>query len=280
MVLVVVLWLIVLLSVIAAGHSRNVHITTTLASRQIELAKARALARAGARRAIMELLAAGNSHRWPVNGHVQTMEILDTEVMISIRDATGLLDLNNASPDLLAALMRISGAAPEAQQALVGAILDWRDTDDLTRLNGAENDAYQSAGLGWGIHNGPFATVDELRYVLGMSDAYFNRLAPLLTVHSGRGGVNIEFAPPLLIEALTGKQVEPVTGEAGTQLFPQRQTSAARAGTFHISVEARRAGGTAVASLEAVVRIAPTADQPYTIMLWREPMRSHFPGGG
>jgi len=44
MALIVVLWLVVLLSIMAAGHSKNVHTDTTLAARQLQSAKARALA--------------------------------------------------------------------------------------------------------------------------------------------------------------------------------------------------------------------------------------------
>jgi type II secretory pathway component PulK len=47
MALIVVLWLVVLLSIMAAGHSRNVHTDSTLAARQVQAAKARALAEAG-----------------------------------------------------------------------------------------------------------------------------------------------------------------------------------------------------------------------------------------
>ena len=47
MALIVVLWLVVLLSIMAAGHSRNVRTDTTLAARQVQSAKARALAEAG-----------------------------------------------------------------------------------------------------------------------------------------------------------------------------------------------------------------------------------------
>ena len=51
MALVIVLWLVVLLGIMAAGHSRNAHTETQLSSRQLQSAQARGqLAHRGAAR--------------------------------------------------------------------------------------------------------------------------------------------------------------------------------------------------------------------------------------
>lgn len=274
MALVIVLWVIVLLSVIAASHSSNAHTSTRLAARQLELAQLHATAESGVQFAILELLAQGNPEPWPVNGDVQNFTFMDENVSIAIRSATGLLDLNSANQQLLSALLDVTGADADTRDALVDAILDWRDKDDLTRLNGAEGAAYQSQSRWWTIRNGAFLSVDELRYVIGMTNQYFQQISPLLTVYSGRSGVNLEYAPAALIEALTGERVE--TADNFVPGSPQsglpRQPGARRAGNYHIYVEA--SGTKAVAAVEAVVRIAPTDDQPYTILSWREPGRT------
>ena len=54
--LVVVLWLLVLMTVIAASHARIIRTETRLASNQVENSKARSLAEAGVHHAILELL--------------------------------------------------------------------------------------------------------------------------------------------------------------------------------------------------------------------------------
>ena len=56
MAMILVLWLVVLLSVLATGHARNAHSEVQLTSLHIDSAKARALAEAGAHRAILDLL--------------------------------------------------------------------------------------------------------------------------------------------------------------------------------------------------------------------------------
>jgi len=275
MALVVVLWLVVLLGVIATSHSSNARMTTRLAGGQVELAQLRTTAQAGLQRAILELLAQGNAQPWPVNGSKRSVSILGNEVTIAIRDATGLLDLNSATPQLLSALVDAGGAAPEVRQALVDAILDWRDADSLSRLNGAEEYAYPSEQLGWTIRNGPFAAIEELRYVVGMTAEYYEKLAGLVTVYSGQRGVNLEYAPPMLIRALTGEEVASVSSTLSDdpRMTSRRAGNSARAGTFHVTINAASAKSTSIATLEAVIRIAPTADKPFTVLRWQEPMR-------
>jgi len=269
MALVVVLWVVALLGVIATGHISNAHTTTLLAARQVEQARLRAAANAGLQRAIIELLAQGAPDPWPVNGSEQLINIRDHEVSVAIRSASGLLDLNNARRQLLSAALQPAMPEQASREALAAAILDWRDQDNLVRLNGAEAATYSAKQLGWTIRNGPFATVDELRYVFGMTDEVFAQLAPLLTVHSGRSGVDIEYAPAALVQALTGEELAARNPTAAGQT-----RRSARAGAFHITIRATSATAASVATLAAVVRIAPTADEPFTILHWQEPVRT------
>jgi general secretion pathway protein K len=246
MALIVVLWLVVLLSVMAAGHSRNVHTDTTLASRQVQSAKARALAEAGINHVIHD-------------------------VTIAVRDASGFIDLNAAKPELLDAALEACRINETARRDLVDAILDWRDKDDLTRLHGVEDDDYLAAGVAWTSRDGAFEAVDELKYLPGMSQSRYDCLAPFVTVHSGKGGLDMEYAPPALIAALTGEDVpaaEPDNddGNAGGP----------RNGTFHIYASAAGTSGT-VAAVEAVVQIGRASKSPFTIVDWREPPRVEFP---
>jgi general secretion pathway protein K len=270
MALVVVLWLVVLLSIMAAGHSRNVHTDTTLAARQVQSAKARALAEAGINHVILEMLAADSDRKLPVDGSLFDVRIGEDNVTIAIRDATGFIDLNAANPELLEAALEACGVGETARRDLVDAILDWRDKDDLRRLHGVEDDDYLSAGVAWSSRDGAFETVDELKYLPGMSQARYDCLAPFVTVYSGRGGLDMEFAPPALIAALTGKEVPAAEPE------DDGNSSGPRNGTFHIYASAS-GSASAVAAIEAVVRISRASKTPFTIVDWREPPRVEFP---
>ena len=264
-VLVVVLWLVVLITVIASSHARNMRIETTLAFNHVGTAKARALAEAGINRAIMELFVSNTDIRWPLNGTARQIQLDSGRVNIAIRDASGLLDLNKADPTQLEAVLEAAGTEEAVRLRLVDAILDWRDKDQLRRLHGAEDDDYRHAGLDWGSRDGLFASIDELRYVLDMTHELFERLAPYLTVHSGQSDVNLKYAPPWLFSALTSRELEGTESLAGVDTQP--------AGPFHITAWATSHSG-ARASVEAVLSIARTGEQPYTILSWHEPARS------
>jgi general secretion pathway protein K len=262
--LVIVLWLLVLLSVIAASHARIIRTETRLAANHVEASKARSLAEAGANHAIMELLVRDESQRWPVNGSVNRIHYEDGSVAIAIRDARGLIDINNVQASLLNEVLAGMGMEESGRMALVDATLDWRDKDNLKHLNGAEDDDYRRAGLRWTARDGPFSSIEEFRYVLGMTNPLFERLAPYLTVHSGQAGIKLEFAPPWLVSVLTGTQDASTKGNA---------TGRGGGSTFHITVVATTTGGS-TASLDMVVRIALTNDHLYTILSWRAPART------
>jgi general secretion pathway protein K len=271
MALIVVLWLVVLLSIMAAGHSRNVHTDTTLAARQVQSAKARALAEAGINHVILEMLAADSDRKLPVDGSLFNVRIGDDNVTIAVRDASGFIDLNAAKPELLDAALEACGVNEAARRDLVDAILDWRDGDDLRRLHGVEDDDYLASGVAWSSRDGAFEAVDELKYLPGMSQALYDRLAPYVTIYSGRGGVNMEYAPPALITALTGEEVPMADAEV-----PDSKASGPRNGVYHIYASASGSAAT-VAAIEAVVRISRASRTPFTIMDWREPPRVEFP---
>lgn len=274
MALIMVLWLIVLLSIIASGHARNVHTETRLAARHIEVATARALTEAGIQHAILELLVADQVNRTPVDGTVGQINFNGSEIRIAIRDATGLVDLNNAGPALLTSLVATLNIDRETQQKIVAAILDWRDDDDLLHLDGAEDSDYRSAGHAWSARDGAFSSIEELRYVMGMTQLRFDELAPFVTVYSQQSSINLEFASPYLITALTGQDVVP----ADPWSEPDRQPEQANngSGTYHIYVSTTDTDGIEV-SAEAVVRLSTDDDRPYRLLYWHEPMRIHFP---
>lgn len=263
--LVMVLWLLVLMTVIASSHSRNIRTETRLASNHVESGKARSLAEAGLYHAIMEMLVSDNDQRWAVNGSINRIHFDDGAAAISIRDTRGLVDINTISGAVLDSVLEGAGVEDEKQrQALVDATLDWRDEDKLKHLHGAEDDDYHHAGLKWAARDGLFTSVEEFRYVLGMTNPLFEQLAPYLTVFSGEQNVNLEFAPPWLVGVLSNDRSIPEPGNSK----PDGGDS-----TFQITVQATTTNRT-TASLSAVVRIASRSDKPYRILSWRTPARS------
>jgi general secretion pathway protein K len=228
-----VLGALVLLSVIAAAFVTETRTETKLARNAVENAKARALADAGVHRAILDLLdtPGGEDEEeedeedeedrapgpaavagWRVDGTVYRWTFAGEEVLISVQDETGKIDLNRAQDELLRGLFESVGVEAERATALVDAIADFRDEDDLTRPSGAEDDDYRAAGLAWGAKDAPFETVAELQRVLGMTRELYEQVAPVLTVYARRPGFNPLFALRGVLLAVPGIDEQLVDG--------------------------------------------------------------------
>jgi len=67
----------------------------------------------------------------------------------------------------------LDGSDIEKANLLTDAILDWRDTDDLIRTQGAERAYYESEGLNYLPADGLFKTMTELLLVKGMTNKIF-----------------------------------------------------------------------------------------------------------
>jgi general secretion pathway protein K len=278
--LVLVLWLVVLLTVIVGSHAYNAHVETRLAENRVQLAKARGAAEAGVHRGILELFNPLPNERWLADGSPHSFLVEGTRVEVALRDTAGLVDLNRASPVLLRALLVVLGLDDEARDTLVDLIQDWRDTDDLRRLYGAEDRDYRLAGRAFEAKDAPFDTVHELRYVMSVRPGDFDRLAPYLTVHSGLAGINPAFAPPELLALLPGADPEAVQAYVAERAATGRGGSLAGLGgqQFFVDQESRvyEVSATAVspqgvtARVSAVVEQRTSGEASYVVREWRE----------
>jgi general secretion pathway protein K len=264
MALVLVLWLVVLLSVIAAGHSRNTHIETRLAARQVDTSASRHVAEAIIQLAVLNLLLSDHEEYVDTSGRAWPVQALGRNATISIRRAGGYIDLNEADDTLLHALFLAGGADDSQARQLAHAVIDWRDRDDLLHMHGAEDDDYRSAGLPWTARDASFERIEELQYVLGMTSNIYRAVLPYVTVHSGQSALDIEAAPEFLINALT---------EAAVHVSGASTRNDGGPGIYHIAVAVQGADSTLV-SIEAVVNIIGSDDEQYHLLEWREPART------
>lgn len=274
--LISVLWAIVLLSALAASLLVASRTELRLGRNAAGQAQARALAEAGINRAILGLLERQPDWRWRGDGTLYQLSLPGGEVRIAIQDEAGRIDLNRAGIGLLRPLFRAAGLDEVDAEALADAILDWRDPDQLRRLHGAEDDDYRAAGYAYGAADRPFAAVEELQQVIGMSPALYHRIAPAVTVFSGQPNVDAAVAPRAVLAVL------PNMTEAGIDAV-----MAARAGraapapfrpggaVFTVYAEARGENG-GLYLREAIVRITRDPARPYLIHGWKQGDASIF----
>ena len=130
MVLVIVLWIVTLLAVMSGGFAYSMRVETRLATSSVERAQARALAEAGVAYALAWQLDPDAQKQWPPNGDRRTWSFGGGRLRIEVTNASGLVNLNNAGPELLKALLAGAGVGSREQDPLAEAIEDWRYPDD------------------------------------------------------------------------------------------------------------------------------------------------------
>ena len=285
--LVVVLWGLVLIAIIAGGVAVGTRTDATMAFNVAENAKARALAEAGIQRGILELLQRVDSV-WQSDGTVYPVSVPGAEIAVSLQDELGKIDLNTAPDGLMRALFASAGLDDDTASALADAVADYRDEDDLVRLNGAEARDYRAARLAHEPKNASFEAIEELRLVLGMSEALYRRVAGLVTVHSRRPWINLATAPLDVLMALPGlddagrENILESRGvaEDGAEVSapppavsPTQFGRVVAAGSIvTVRAEARTTAG-GIFVREAIVRTVGQPEVPYQFLAWKQGAR-------
>lgn len=107
---------------------------------------------------------------------------------VAIEDVASLL--SPTSPASLTAFFTGMLGDKQTAEQLVAALNDWQDSDNSISFQGAEQSAYS----GLQIRNGPLQTESELRFLRGMTDEIYCKIAPHITV-SPRKYVNYFLMP-------------------------------------------------------------------------------------
>lgn len=279
--LLLVLWVLLLLTAIALSFSYSTRVGVQSTQNLIELARLKTLANAGVQRAIHELLRT-DAERWQADGREHTFSLDDARIVVVLRDEAARIDLNAAPDALLASLLRSAGLDAQTADALLDAILDWRDPDDLPRPLGAEREQYEAEGLEHVPANAPFTEVSELLWVRGITPALYRRLAPALTVHSGQAGIDSRVAERVVLMALPNVVEEDVDAFLATRAqlladgLPPLPFPAAQAfelghgsGVYNIRSLARLANGLGH-EIDVSVRITSNSRMPVQFLRLRE----------
>ena len=282
--LVLVMWVSVLLTVIASSFIIERRTEAMIVRNSVSLARAEAAADAGVNRALLEMYrgdAATAPDAWKRDGTVQEWTFDGVPVRVEMRDESAKIDINSASDALIRGLLVSSGVNDEEANRILDALLDWRDTDSLKRINGAEEADYREAGLTYKPANAPFQAIEELQLVLGMRPDLYRRLLPSITVFSRQQGINTTLATREVLMAIPG-----ITAEVVDQYLQRREEARklgqplpplAQAGAFHsgntmiatVKSEARLDDGVYF-SREAVALLRPVPRKPVTFVAWRE----------
>ncbi len=281
--LVLVLWVLLLLTIITGSFALMARMDRLEANALLSGTQARLSAEAAINLAVLALRDPEDESRMRADGRLYQQVIDGVLVEVSAIDERGKLDIN--ATDELTLVNLFSGHGMELGEAefLAAAVLDWRDEDELERVNGAEEDAYYAAGLAIGPANRPFMMTEELLQVIGMPYELFRKLDPGITVFSRAGEPDPAFAP---VEALMA--LPDITYEEALNFVEERNShqpgdnigtelpnglvvmEQGRGVTYSIQARATMPNGV-WEQLQATIRLGGTrSGSPYRVLRWRE----------
>lgn len=130
------------------------------------------------------------------------------EFSYRIADEESRIDLNTAPSDRMDRLLAAAGLDKSSRDTINDSLQDWKDPDDLHRINGAESeDFYLKLPLPYRARNGPLQDAAELLQIRGVTREIYRGveghqgLAALVTV-AGRDTVNLNTVPEPVLKAL------------------------------------------------------------------------------
>ncbi len=280
--LIIVIWIATLLTLVASSFIQAMRSDMQIVGNTVQRAKLEAASEAGVQRAILEFMKPPQiAGRWATDGTANAWQFKDTAMVISITDESAKIDINVAPDALIRSLLLSQGVAENDAIALTDAILDWKDADSLKRARGAEDAEYEAAGLAYRPANAAFQSIEELKLVLGMTPALYQRLAPLITIYSRQPGINSQIASREVLRALPGvldAQIDDFLARReaarnAKQPIPTLQSpfasSFANLVVTQIRVEARAEDGASFVR-EAIVQRLPNPKRSYTFLRWQE----------
>ena len=269
--LLLVLWLLVLITGVVSAFALTARVEGVQGQWLGRSVAARMAAESGIDLAAARLSAPDPARRWQPDGRSYMFNFDGWRVQVQVVDESAKIDLNAISPEVMTAFLGALGEDPASAQRVSAAISDWRDNDDLLSAGGgAEDPQYAAAGLPYGAKDRPFELISELRLVLGISPALYEKMQPYVTVYSGMPRPNTAYASGPVLRAMGLDATRVAEIEAQRTAAAPETLAATGSGTYSISSEAIREDG-AKARIHAVVRLGAggVAGQLYTPLAWR-----------
>src|SRR6185437_1979589 len=191
--LLLVIWVLALLALLAAGVAADTSSETVIARNHLDIASARDAAESGVSLAILGLLDPDPTKRLPADGSLENFQFGDTSVAVSIADEGGKIDLNTAPADLIGGLADEFGIDASDRSALLAGIAARRasfakiaDSAAMSLAFAGDIEGADPGGLGLQA----FADTSEILSLPGLSHDAATRLLPYLTVYSQLATIN------------------------------------------------------------------------------------------
>ncbi|HEX9418965.1 MAG TPA: hypothetical protein VGA81_07920, partial [Methylomirabilota bacterium] len=228
-----VMLVLVLLSVIVIEFVVETRLEAAMVRSYRDGVLAAHLAEAGVQQAIREILGPGTIVALDDDGTLSFYRATDTvtpvklsrlprknvalgagEFTYRLSDEESRININGAAPDRVDRLLTAVGLDKQVRDVISDSLQDWKDPDDLHRVNGAESeDYYLKLPVPYRARNGALQDEAELLQIRGVTREIYRgsehrpALSDLVTV-AGRDAVNMNTAPVPVLTALGLSQAE------------------------------------------------------------------------
>ena len=116
---------------------------------------------------------------------------------------SGKLDLNKLNKPLLELFLEYMQIEPDQREIIIDSLLDWQDSDDLHRINGAELDTYEELEDPYIPRNGKIMDPSEFFLIYGAEPlAGLFKANEVFTVHNTTGLINFNSLTPMMLDFL------------------------------------------------------------------------------
>jgi general secretion pathway protein K len=210
-------------------------------------------------------------------------------VAVTFIPESARIDINAASPELLANFFTVLGVQRQRAEQYVQRLAGWVTPPKATQTgaqliptNSAEEALYRAAGRAYGPRGAPFAHIDELSLVVDIPPAVIELAKPFLTVYTGKPQIDVLDAAPEVLAAIPGitpnllqslaearrTGADPQTVSRLLGALPMQGVASIEGGdTYRVQVRIRYDNGRQAAA--EVVMNTGGNDKPYGVLWWR-----------
>jgi len=253
--LLLVLWVVALLSVMAATLLLVINRSMKNAQYLLERTQLQALADSTVNKVIWQALSADSTAHPSLDGQPHAIGIIGGSAQAAITDEAGRVDLNAAAPELLKALLQEAGADVLQSEAIVHGIEQKRHGGSSAFAAEAQRASASAPGL---------LDVGDLISIGGMTPPLYEQIRAAATVYTRSSAVDVRYAPALVRKALV--RAHQADAQSLLQASKTTDDSASLAGrVLRIQVKVTLQGGASLDQTD-IVRVTGSPTQPYWLM--------------
>lgn len=257
--LVAVMWMLALLSVIATSVISETRVSFRLENNIANEARNRYLLEGVIMRTTLDLLDSRQDRHPRADGIPRDLSVGQQSVRVWVQDVNGLIDINDTDAETLARLFLSAGTTPDRAAAISKYLLDWRGAQSSSDADAG----YSEARLNYRSRHASFQSIEELKFVQGLTPDLFAKVMDSITIYSHQPLWNPAVAPrDVLLTApnATAEQVDSIIANrnaAGTYL---------PGNTFRIRAQISRDKQPTIQT--AVIQMTGNSGNPYAIVSW------------